>query len=298
MTDSHTLPRSLWLTLAALTLFWGLNWPMMKFALAELPVWTFRGSCVVVGAAGLFVIARVSQLPIRIPQGQWMRIVLPALFNIGLWNVLIGYGVSLLPAGRSAILAYTMPLWTVLISVVALDEKLTSRRIAGVALGMGAVVLLLGTELSNLRTAPVGALMVIGAAMSWAVGTVLIKRYPVALPTTSFVAWQLALGGLPVAIGALVIDWGTWQPISWKPTLGLLYNMFIAFVFCHWAWFKIATNAPAGVASVSTMMIPVIGVLSGMLLLDEQPRLQEYVALVLVTLALATVLIPPRPWLK
>lgn len=295
ISSSHTLPRSLWVTLALLTIFWGLNWPMMKLALSEVPVWTFRGSCVVVGALGMFAIARLNRLPIRIPRGQWPRIAMQSLFNIGLWNVLIGYGVTLLPAGRSAILAYTMPLWVVVLSAVALNERLTLRRLAGVTLGMSGVLLLISAELSVLRAAPVGALMVIGAALSWAVGTVLIKRFPIALPTTSFVAWQLVLGGLPVALGALIIDWGAWQPISWKPTVGLLYNMFIAFIFCHWAWFKIAANAPAGVAALSTLMIPVIGVFSGILLLGEQPRWQEYAALLLVTLALATVLIPLRP---
>lgn len=291
----QTLPRSMWAILALLTIAWGLNWPMMKLALADLPVWSFRALCLLAGTIGLFSIARASGLTVRVPDGQWPRLLVTAFFNITIWNVLIGYGLTLLPAGRSAILAYTMPLWTVALSVFVLHEKLTVRRIAGVALGMAGMVLLVGTEFAVLRAAPVGALLVVGAAVSWAIGTVLMKRYPTQLPTTSFVAWQLGLGGLPVATGALLLDWGTWQPIGTPATIGLLYNMFVAFIFCHWAWFKIATSAPAGVAALSTMMIPVVGVFSGMLLLGEQPHWQEYAALLLVTLALATVLIPSRP---
>lgn len=289
-----TLPRSLWALLALLTLAWGLNWPMMKLALAELPVWTFRGACVAAGSIGLFAIARAGGLPLRLARHQRWRVAATAFFNITLWNVLIGYGLTLLPSGRSAILAYTMPLWTVLLSVYALNERLTTRRIAGLALGLAGLALLLGTEFAVLRAAPVGALLVLGAAVSWAIGTVLMKRYPTDLPTTSFVAWQLAIGGLPIVLGALVLDWGTWRPISVGPTIGLLYNMFVAFIFCHWAWFKIATSAPAGVASLSTMMIPVVGVFSGMLVLGEQPKWPEFAALGLVLLALATVLVPPR----
>lgn len=289
-----TLPRSLWALLALLTLCWGLNWPMMKLALAGIPVWTFRGACVAAGAIGLFIIARASGLALRLPEGQFARLAASAFFNITAWNVLIGYGLTYLPSGRSAILAYTMPLWTVLLSALLLDEKLTRRRVAGVMLGMAGLALLLGTELAILRAAPVGALLVLGAAISWAIGTILVKRYPIGLPTTSFVAWQLAIGGVPVVLGALIIDWGSWQPIGLEPTVGLLYNMLVAFIFCHWAWFKIAIAAPAGVASLSTMMIPVVGVFSGMLVLGEQPRWQEYAALTLVILALATVLVPPR----
>jgi drug/metabolite transporter (DMT)-like permease len=182
----------------------------------------------------------------------------------------------------------------VLLSAWLLNEPLTRRRILGVALGMGGLALLLGAELTTLTGAPTGALLVLGASVSWAIGTVLMKRHPTDLPTTSFVAWQLALGGLPIAIGALALEGGQWRPISLGPTIGLLYNIFVAFIFCHWAWFKIATSAPAGVASLSTMLIPVVGVFSGMIVLGEQPDWQEYAAMVLIILALATVLVPPR----
>jgi drug/metabolite transporter (DMT)-like permease len=294
MTTHHTLPRSLWILLAALTLFWGFNWPMMKLALTELPVWSFRTLCIVAGAVGLFSVARAQGLRIRVPDGQWKRLACVSLFNITAWNLLVGYGVTTLPSGRSAILAYTMPLWTVILSAFFLREALTIRRISGVILGMGGMALLLGGGFTPMRTSPIGAILIIGAAVSWATGTVIMKRYPTDLPTTSFVAWQLTLGGVPVLVGALLMDSGTWQPISHTATVALLYNMLIASVFCHWAWYKIATTAPASVAALSTMMIPVVGVFSGMLVLGEQPNWQEYAALALVTLALATVLIPPR----
>lgn len=284
----------MWALLALLTLFWGLNWPMMKLALSELPVWSFRAACVATGAIGLFAIARAGGLAVRVPEGQWPRLMLTAFFNISVWNVLIAYGLSQLPSGRTAILAYTMPVWVVLLSTFVLKERLTTRRLLGLALGMSGMLLLIGSELATLQSAPVGALLVVGAALSWSVGTVLMKRFPTQLPTTSFVAWQLAVGGLPVIVGALILDWGTLQPISWKPAIGLLYNMFIAFIFCHWAWFKLATTAPAGVAALSTMMIPVVGVFSGMLVLGEQPGWPEFSALLLVILALATVLVPSR----
>lgn len=294
MTDHHTLPRSLLFLLAALTLAWGLNWPMMKLAVTELPVWSFRTLGIGAGSVGLFAIARAQGLRIRVPEGQWKRLIFSSLFNVTGWNLLIGYGVLMLPSGRSAILAYTMPLWTVMLSALFLHEAFTIRKTAGVVLGMGAVALLLAAEFAHMRSAPNGALLIIGAAMSWATGTVIMKRFPTDLPTTSFVAWQLALGGLPVIAGALLFEWRTWQPISHAAAAGLLYNMLVASLFCHWAWFKIATNAPASIAALSTMMIPVVGVFSGMLVLGEQPQWQEYVSLILVTMALATVLIPAR----
>ena len=87
-------------------------------------------------------------------------------------------------AGRSVILAYTMPLWVVLFSAVWLGEPLTLRRAIGIALGMSGMLLLIVRELGAMQAAPLGTALVIAAALSWAVGTVLLKRYPTRMPTT------------------------------------------------------------------------------------------------------------------
>ena len=292
--SSQTLPRSMWVLLCLLTLGWGFNWPMMKMTLAELPVWTFRGLCVAAGAIGLFVLARAGGQPIRVPPGQWGRLVVISICNVTLWNVLIGYGLQMLPAGRSAILAYSMPVWAVLLSVFILNEKLTRRRILGLVLGMAGMAVLLGGEMGFMHVSPLGAVLVLGGAIGWALGTVLMRRYPMDLGTTALTAWQLLVGGLPIMIGAIVIDWGQWQPIGTRATIGLVYNMTFVFIFCYWAWFRIATTAAPGVSSLSTLMIPIVGVFSGIWLLGESPQWQEFAALVLVIASLATVLIPPR----
>jgi drug/metabolite transporter (DMT)-like permease len=284
----------MWVLTTLLTLGWGLNWPLMKLTLADIPVWTFRGLCVASGAIGLFIIARAGRQRTRVPAGQWPRLAVTAIANVTMWNVLIGYGLTLLPSGRSAILAYTMPLWTVLLSRFVLHEKLTPRRVLGVSLGMAGMALLIGNEFGAMEAAPVGAALVLGAAVSWAVGTVLMRRYPTDLPTTSFTAWQLLIGGVPIMAGALILDWGRWRPIGVGAAIGLGYNMLFVFIFCYWAWYKIATTVPPTIAALSTLMIPVVGLFSGMLILGERPEWQEYAALALVIAALATVLVPPK----
>jgi drug/metabolite transporter (DMT)-like permease len=292
--DSHTLPRSTWLLLAMLTLGWGLNWPMMKLALAEIPLWPFRALCVGAGAAGLLAIARVAGQPILPPRRQWRRLIGTSLVNVTGWNILIGYGLLMLPAGRSVILAYTMPLWVALLSVPILKERLTARRALGLGLGMGGMLLLLGNELAVLRAAPVGALLVIGGAVSWALGTVCMKRFPVDLPTTALTGWQLLLGGLPIAAGAMLSEPVRLSALSGMAIFALLYNMVVAFILCHWVWFKIVGRASATVSSLGTFSIPVVGVYSSMLILGEQPEAKEHAALLLVLAAIATVIVPPR----
>ena len=292
MTRQQGFPASILWVLVALTLGWGFNWPMIKLALTELPVLSFRSICLLCGAAGLFAIAAWARLPLRVPQGQWGRLLLIALFNITGWNVFTVYGIGYMSSGRAAILVYTMPLWSVLLSAWLLDERLTARRILGVALGMGAVLLLLSSELRAVQMAPKGTLLMLGAALTWAIGTVMMKRYPVDLPVTSLTAWQLLLGGIPIYTGALALELERLQPLTLWPSVALIYNILVAFIFCHWAWYKIVTTVPVGVSSLSTLMIPVVGVFSGMLVLSEVPHWQDYAALGLVMLALATVLLP------
>ena len=114
------------------------------------------------------------------------------------------------------------------------------------------------------------------------------------LPTTSFTAWQLLIGGVPIAIGALLLEEAHWRQIRWPATFAVCYNIVVAFVFCYWAWYKIVSRTSAGVSALGTLMIPVVGVFSSMLVLGERPAWQEYAALALVIAAIATVVVPAR----
>lgn len=291
--ERQGFPASILWVLAALTLGWGFNWPMIKLALTEIPVFSFRSACLLGGAGGLFAIAAYARLPLRVPRGQLRRLLLIALFNVTGWNLCIAYGIGYMSSGRAAILAYTMPLWAVPLSAWLLKERITLRRMLGVALGMGGMLLLLSVELGAVQAAPKGTLLMLAGAISWATGTVLVKRYPIDLPVTALTAWQLLLGGIPIYAGALAVDLPDLHALTPGPAFALAYNMAVAFVFCHWAWFKIVTSVPVGVSSLSSLMTPVVGVFSGMLVLSEVPHWQDYAALVLVLSALATVMLQP-----
>jgi drug/metabolite transporter (DMT)-like permease len=289
------LPQRLWWVLASLTLAWGFNWTAMKVALAEVPPWTFRSLCLGLGAAVLFAALRTGGQRLVLPTGQWGRLWLLALLNITSWNMLVAFGVGMIPSGRAAILAYTMPVWAVPLSVWLLGERITRAKLVGLALGLGGLALLLAESFSGLGSAPLGSFLVLGAALSWALGTVLQKRFPVKLPVGLYTAWIMLIGGVPIFVGALLFDdWEALRNVSVIAWLGTTYNVVIAFAFAHWAWIKIATSVPVSVFSISMLLIPVVGVLSGMLFLGERPAWTEYTALALVLVALLTVLRPGR----
>jgi drug/metabolite transporter (DMT)-like permease len=294
--DSQGFPPHLIGLLVALTLGWGFNWPVMKIALTELAPMHFRTWCLATGAIGLFAIARANGSAMRIPEGQAGRLFAIALVNMTCWNVFAIYGIPLLSSGRAAILGYTMPVWSVPLSVWLLKEPISGRRVLGMVLGFAGMLALLGSELQAVERSPLGALLLTGAAFSWALGTVMIKRWPVALPAASFTAWQMVLGGLPIFVAALFFEPGSFDltRLSTGPLLATLYNMIVAFIICFWAWMTIARNASVGAASIAVLMTPVVGVFSGMLLLGERPHWLDYVAMVLVVLSIGTVLLPAR----
>jgi drug/metabolite transporter (DMT)-like permease len=289
------LPRRLWWTLAGLTLAWGFNWTAIKVALSGVSPLTFRTLCLAVGSAVLFSVVRAGGQSLAVPKGQWPRLALLAFFNVTCWNALVVFGMTMIPSGRAAILAYTMPAWAIPLSVWLLGERMNGRKLTGLALGMAGMALLVGESAASLRSAPLGSLLVLSAALSWALGTVLQRRYPMAMPPAPYTAWMMLLGGIPIFAGALLLeDPGQLASIGLWPALGVLYNVLIAFAFAQWAWIRIATTVPVAVSSLSMLMIPVVGVFSGMVFLGERPSWAEYAALALVLGSLLTVVLPQR----
>ena len=102
---TYVPPPSIITLVVLLALGWGVNWPIMKVVMAEMPPLHFRVLCLAIGAAGLFAIARANRLPIRVPPGAWPRLIVITLFNVAAWNVLAVYGVTFMESGRAAILA-------------------------------------------------------------------------------------------------------------------------------------------------------------------------------------------------
>lgn len=294
MATSRLPPAGL-LLLGLLSLGWGINWPVMKIVIADIPRWIFRGDSLVLASLGLFAVAAASGLSLRIPRGRLPQVCAMAAFNISGWNMLAIYGVSLLPSGRAAILGYTMPLWSALLSAWLLDEPLTRRRLAGLALGMGGMALLIGAEIAALQVAPLGTAFMLAAAISWAGGLVIYKRDPIPMAMAPLTAWQMLLGGIPVALAGHALEVVDWGQVGLWPWVGFWYNVFVALLFCYWAWNTLVDMVPAAVSALGSLIVPVVGVFSGMLILGEAPRWQDFAALALVLGALATVLLPARP---
>jgi len=290
------LARSL-VPIVVLTLLWGCNWPILKLGVTEMAPLTFRAYTLPFAGLGLLAIAKASGESIRIPRGLWPVVIVLALFNITGWNGLILFGVQQMPAGRSAILAFTMPVWATLVSLMVLHEPVSRRKALGLALGMGGMLVLLADDLTAIKGTPFGALMILGAAIVWAIGTVLLRRLRPPIPQNAMAGWMMIVGWVPLVIAAPLLDpgWLSHIPnLSATAWFAVLYNIVLAGTIAHWAWFTLARTLPVAVSSLSSLPVPVVGVFAGMIVLGERPGPAEWIALALVVTALVAVLWPTK----
>jgi drug/metabolite transporter (DMT)-like permease len=278
----------------AVVLLWGLNWPMMKMALTELDFWVFRTWCVVAGTIWFLGYHIKTGTSLAIPFEYWGRLFICALCNVAGWNILSASGLSLLPSGRAGILAYTMPLWVVLLSRPLLNEALSPKRVAAITIGMVGIALLLVDEFNALKAAPIGAMLMVASGFVWAIGIILTKGFPRTIPTTTITFWSFVIGGWPILLGAFATSHSAWVPSGNAAWAGLLFNVIVVFGFCWFAWNELVRALPAQVAGISSLAVPIVGFVSGMLLLGETPRPFDYLALIAIVIAVTMVLLPAR----
>lgn len=292
--SASPVPFHALLLLASLSLFWGLNWPGMKIILSEMQVWWFRALCLIVGGSILISLSALTGNRCRLQPGELKPVLICGSFAILGWMVFSAYGVSLMPAGRASIIAFTMPLWATLIAAWVLGEPFSANKILGLLLGLGGLAVLIGPDLLILQRAPLGAFFMLLAAISWAIGTVLLKRFDWRLPTLSNIAWQILLSAIPVTLIALLNEpFPRLGELSLPAMVALLYLFLFPMSFCQWAFFKTVGMLPASVAAIGTLMVPVIGVYSSHLILDERVGFSELTALLLILSALILVLLIP-----
>ncbi len=288
------ISRKQLLALIALTLMWGINWPMMKFSLRELSPMYFRALTMTAGALFLYGWYRARGLRMW-PQGrEWRSVFIIGTPNMLGWHTLAILGVQELASGRAAILGFTMPIWTVLISVLFLGEQLTRRVAVATLAVLMAVALLTSSEFTTMSGRPLGVVWMELAAICWAIGTLLVRRTTLTLPVETLTVWTMLLASACLWLIALASEpWPSWE-FSGPMWLSLAYAAFINYGFAQTVWAGLARHLPPSTSAMSVMAIPLVGTLSATFIVGEWPHWQDYLAIVCVMAAIAAVLLPPR----
>lgn len=261
----------------------GLNWPIMAAGVDLVPpLWlaAFR-----MGGAALVVAAAMSPRGVPRPQAADR----PILWSVGLVRLaivtaLVFSALEFVPPGRSSILVYTAGLWTVPLAVVFLHERLTSFRVAGLALGSAGVVLLFepwALDWSDTQVL-VGLGMLLVAAIANAATTVHIRAHRWAGTPFELMPWQLAVAAVPITILAAAIE-GV-PDIHWTTTTVAIvaYQILLGSAFGFWGLLTISRSLPAITTNLTLMAVPVVGLVSSIGIADERLTPSVAASLILI----------------
>jgi drug/metabolite transporter (DMT)-like permease len=242
---------------------------VFAFAVREISVWTFRAVAVTLAGLALLAVARARGQSLAIPREYWPTIVIATCFYLVYWNIASTYSAILIPSGQASVLGFTMPLWSALISWAVLGERLNGRML------------------------PLGFALGLSAGLGWAIGTLILKRRKVIVPATVLTGWQLLITAVPTTIGALWLGDGQWFMPSWQTIVVVAYIALIPMSVGNVAWFSIVGMLPVNVAGLSSIMVPMVAMVSGALVHGEPLGLTQWAAMVCCAVSLSLVLLKP-----
>jgi drug/metabolite transporter (DMT)-like permease len=259
-----------------------------------LPVLTFRTIVLASAVTVLTVILLVRRESFAVPKGKWLPLIVASAMNILVWNIATSFAVLYIPSGHASVLAYTMPLWVALMGFVVFRQKLTGRLLAAILIGAAAVVALMAPNFKSYAQAPLGLFWGLFAGFCWAIGTFVVKRTSWPGMGLSLTFWQVLLTFPPIAIGALLIDG---LPTHWpsaKVLAATIYTGSIPMALGTATWFALVKLLPAQVAALSSIAIPIVAIVSGILLLHEPLSALQAAAIASTVISLWLALVPGR----
>jgi drug/metabolite transporter (DMT)-like permease len=283
-----------------LAVAWGLNWPAVKIALSVFPPFTLRMVGLGSGALLLLLLGSLQKKPLLPPRASWRGVLIGGLLAIGLFNLSVAFAQLNTTTSRAAVLTFTMPMMSAVLSRLVVGERIDSRKGAALALGFAGVIVLAWPVFTSAMAAHderafKGLLFPLLAAFGWAAGTVYLKRWPVSGDRIAITAWQLLVGAACGAVGALIA--GEHFPthgIDERVALALFMHIVPGTAVAYWLWFILSERVSATVASLTTLMVPIVGVLSAMALVGDRPSVTDWLGFLLILGGAALIVLGPQ----
>ena len=280
-----------------LAIAWGLNWPAVKIMLSVLPPFSARGLGLGLGVFLLIGLALLRRTPLLPQRAAWPAVLIGGVLTVAVFNLCTAFAQLTTSTSRAAVLTFTMPLMSAALAWALLGERPDRKSALALALGGAGVAVLAMPVLRGLM-APVqvglawGLLFPLGAALAWALGTVATKRWPPPGDRIVITAWQLGLGAGCATLAALAT--GERLPVVWPPRVlvALAWHVLIATAVAYVLWYRLLASASATVASLTTLAVPVVGVLGAMALVGDRPAPVDWLGFALVLGGAALVVLP------
>jgi drug/metabolite transporter (DMT)-like permease len=285
--------RGDWLLLVVLALIWGGAFLFIDVAVHHVAPLTYVWLRVTIGAAGLWSYLIVRGERISLPRQVWGSILLLALLNNAIPFSMFGWSQTHIASGLASILNATTPIWGVVVAhFLTKDERMSPRRLAGVLLGFGGIVLMIGPSiLSSLGTGALAELACVVAALSYALAAVWARRFKrLGISPISITTGQLTAAALVMLPMSMIVDKPWTHPF---PPLGALAAITALALLCtalgYVLYFRLIDRAGATNALLVTLLVPPVAILLGSVFLGETLAPQDFGGLMLIALGLAAI---------
>lgn len=278
--------RGAYIALVVLTLIWSLNWIAMKFALARADPVVLNVQRTWLAVLVLFAVLVWQRRPFW--PASWLAVIVTGFFqttvNFSATTMALAGG----GAGRTSVLVFTMPFWTLIIAWPVLSERVRGSQWFAVAFALAGLALVV--EPWNWRGDLGPKLWAVLSGFGWAAGTVATKYFQRgrALDPLNFIAWQMLVGVLPLTLLPHLLSSPAAQ---WSVTYALLLFHIgaLSTAFGFLLWMAVLRVLPAGTASLNTFAVPVIALLSSMILFGERLTASEWFGIACIGAGLAIV---------
>jgi drug/metabolite transporter (DMT)-like permease len=270
-----------------LTLIWGYNWVVMKTAVQYASPFQFAALRTFLGALMLFLVLVLTKRPLALKEFPTM-LALGLLQTCGFTGLLIWALVSG-GAGKTAVLSYTMPFWVMLFAWPMLGEKVQGRQWLAVFFALFGIVLIF--DPLHIKGDGFSMFLALCSGISWAISAIVSKKLHQRRPELDLLnitAWPTLLGSIPIIFLALILPA---PPIQWTQTFywTIIYSIFLSGSLAWVLWLYALQRLPAGVASMASMLAPVIGVSAAWAQLGERPSTMELFGMLSIAIALVII---------
>jgi drug/metabolite transporter (DMT)-like permease len=231
------------------------------------------------------------------PRASWPGIIVGGVLAVAVFNLAVAWAQLSTSTSRAAVLTFTMPMMSAVLAWAVLGERPDRRRAVALALGALGVAILAWPVLHAVFVdhdiaATKGLAFPLIAAFGWAAGTVYLKRWPVAGNRIVVTAWQLVVGAACALTGMLIAG-ESFPTQGWNVRVAgaLAFHIILGTAVAYWLWFVLSEKVSATVAALTTLMVPVVGVLGAMALVGDRPGAADWLGFAFVLAGAALIVL-------
>ena len=280
--------------LALLILSWAISWPVIKIGVATVPpIWyaCFRYAIATACLFTLVLARREAAFPSRT---DWPLVAISAIFQMASYSALTAIALTILPAGRASVLAFSTPLWVVPLAAWWLGERASRRALLGVGLGLLGVLAIAAPSLhAQAADQALAYAMLLGAAACWAISIVAVRAHRFRAGSLALAPWQMLLAACLLALLAIAIE-GAPRPMPISAAASLAYVGPVATAFAYWAVVEAGRHVPASTMSVALLATPSLGILISAFALREAVEASLLAGMVLIGVGIRLVTNAPE----